>query len=172
MRKLLALSCTLLALTTLHAAPPSKESVEKLLVVTEVEKLLGSMTQQLEASMKNMMEQAFRGQKLPPEARDLSDRFQQKIMANLMAEMSWDKMKSLYLQVYSETFTQEEIDGLVAFYVSPAGKAFVAKMPVVMQKSMSLMQERMGPLMQKTQEAMKEAVQEVEAITKKASVEK
>src|SRR4051812_31679076 len=126
MRTLLSLVFTLVACATVCAAPPSKESVEKLLVATEVEKLLGSMQEQIDGVMKNTMVQAFRGQELPAEARDFSDRFQQKMMANLKSELSWERMKELYIRVYSETFTQEEIDGLLDFYGSPAGKAFVA----------------------------------------------
>jgi uncharacterized protein len=62
--------------------------------------------------------------------------------AMLREEMTWDKLRPVYVQIYQESFTQEEIDGLIAFYESPAGFAFVEKMPFVMQKSMSIMQSR------------------------------
>ncbi len=42
-------------------------------------------------------------------------------------KMSWARMKPLYTKVYQDAFTQEEIDGLIAFYRSPAGAAFVEK---------------------------------------------
>jgi hypothetical protein len=66
-------------------------------------------------------------------------------------------------QIYQESFTQEEIDGLIAFYESPAGVAFVEKMPFAMQKSMSIMQSRMAPMMEKIKAAMKEAIAEPKA---------
>jgi hypothetical protein len=78
------------------------------------------------------------------------------------SELSWEKMRDLYQQVYAETFTQEEVDGLIAFYESPAGKAFVAKMPTVMQKSMVLMQQRMAPMVQRLQQSLQETVLEVQ----------
>ena len=31
-------------------------------------------------------------------------------MTNFRSELSWERMKDLYIRVYSETFTQEEID--------------------------------------------------------------
>ena len=34
-------------------------------------------------------------------------------------------MKDRYVQVYRETFSQEEIDGLIAFYQTPVGQYFV-----------------------------------------------
>ena len=78
-------------------------------------------------------------------------------------EMTWDKLRPLYVQIYQESFTQEEIDGLIAFYESPAGVAFVEKMPFVMQKSMSIMQSRMAPMMEKMKAAIKEAIAEPKA---------
>jgi uncharacterized protein len=167
MRHLCLLACLLIACVPLHAAPPKKESVEKLLVVTDVEKLLTSMQQQIDGVMKNAMNEAFRGQQMTPEAAALSERLQKKLMTNFRSELSWEKMKDLYIRVYTETFTQEEIDGLLEFYGSPAGKAFVAKMPMVMQKTMSLMQERMAPMMENTQRSIQEAVQEVDTLQKK-----
>jgi uncharacterized protein len=72
-------------------------------------------------------------------------------------------LRPLYVQVYQETFTQEEIDGLIAFYESPTGIAFVEKMPVVMQKSMSMMQSRMAPMMEKVRAVMKQTAEEAKA---------
>ena len=78
-------------------------------------------------------------------------------------EMTWDKLRRLYVQIYQQSFIQEEIDGLIAFYESPAGVAFVEKMPFVMQKSMSIMQSRMAPMIEKMKAAMKEAIAEPKA---------
>lgn len=157
----------LLACALAHAAPPSKESIERLLIVTEAEKLVTAMPQQIETVMKANMDQALSGQVMPAEAREFAESFRKKMMAGVMEELSWPKMKDLYLEIYGETFTQEEIDGLIAFYESPAGKAFVVKMPLVMQKSMTAMQQRMGPIMQKMQASMKEALQEMQEMRRK-----
>jgi hypothetical protein len=77
--------------------------------------------------------------------------------------LTWEKLRPLYVQIYQESFTQEEIDGPIAFYESPAGVAFVEKLPFVMQKSMSIMQSRMAPMMEKMKAAMKEAIAEPKA---------
>jgi hypothetical protein len=78
-------------------------------------------------------------------------------------EMSWATLRPMYVQIYRDTFTQKEVDGLIAFYKSPTGVAFVDKMPVVMQKSQALMQTRIGPLAESVRAAMQEAVAEVKA---------
>ena len=74
--------------------------------------------------------------------------------------MSWQRMKPLYVQLYQDTFEQDEVDGLLAFYTSPTGQAFLNKMPVVMQKSMALSQSLMQSALPKMTAAMKEALSE------------
>src|SRR5262249_25615685 len=71
---------------------------------------------------------------------------------NMKEALKWDDLKQMYFQIYSESFTQEEVDGMLAFYESPAGKAVIKKMPVVMQKSMTQVQQRILPLVQKSVE--------------------
>lgn len=158
------LLCSLFAGVSAFAAEPSRESIEKLLVVTDVEKLLTSMQGQIETLLKTTMDQAFQGKVLPPEARQFSESFQRKMVVNLKEELSWEKMKALYMRIYVETFTQEEIDGMIAFYVSPAGKALVAKMPAVMQKTMTLTQERMAPMLENMQRSIQDTIREIETM--------
>jgi uncharacterized protein len=62
-------------------------------------------------------------------------------------------------KVYTDTYTEEEIDGILAFYKSPAGKAFIQKMPEVMQRSMPVMMQMMSdlqPQIKTMMEGMKE----------------
>ena len=167
MKSPLYIACALLICSAARAAVPSNESLEKLLVVTGSEKMVAAVQGQMEQAMKAGMAQAFKNQKLDAEAQQTAEALGKRITADLQEELSWDKLKPIYLQVYSEAFTQEEIDGLIAFYDSPAGKAYVAKMPVVMQKTMVLMQQRIGPMMQKMQVSIQAAAQEAQAAKQK-----
>ena len=88
------------------------------------------------------------------------DLFPAKFAKVLREEMNWASMRPLFTQIYQESYTQEEVDGLVAFYQSPIGIAYTEKMPIVMQKTMTLVQARMGPMMEKMQAAMKQAMEE------------
>jgi uncharacterized protein len=60
-------------------------------------------------------------------------------------------MRPGYVKAYSETFSEEEIDGILAFYESPAGRAMQAKMPILMPKIMALAQAQAGELMPEIQ---------------------
>jgi hypothetical protein len=56
--------------------------------------------------------------------------------------------------------TQSEIEGLTAFYKSPAGMAMLDKMPTVLQKTQALMQAQIAPLVQQMNAALEEVVRE------------
>lgn len=169
MRKLLLATVLSLAIAVpALAAEPSEASLERLFVVTQVEKLSQSMIQQVNTMLKPAFEQALNANKdLTPEerarAQEFSEEYGRKMAPILAEELSWSRMKELHLQIYRSSFTQEEIDGLISFYESPAGKAMIEKMPIVMQKSMTAMQQRMGPMMQKIARAAAETVEAMKA---------
>ena len=148
-----------------YAAEPSQESIEKLLTVTQTQKLVEQMIPQMEDMMKSVADKEIDAQKLPPEksakAKTLSASITKKMTAILREQLSWDNLKKIYIPIYRDSFTQEEVDGLIAFYSSPAGNALIAKMPIVMQKSMAAMQQLIVPMMQEMQKATAQAVEEM-----------
>jgi hypothetical protein len=163
MKRLLAiatLAAALAASLSAHAIPASQESVEKLLAVTKVESTLETMYSGIEQVMRQSMKQAAQGKPLSPEQQRVFDTVPARFVAVMREEMNWQKMKPLYVQLYRETFEQEEVDGLLVFYASPAGRAFVNKMPIVMQKSMALSQSLMQSVIPKMTAAMKDAMTE------------
>jgi len=160
MKKLVVAAATLLLAGSLHAAPASPQSVEAVLEVTRVQTLLNSVYANLEPLMRQSMQQALGGRKVSPEEQHLLDALPAKLAVLMRDELAWEKLKPLYVQVYSESFDQEEIDALLVFYRSPAGQALIGKMPVVMQKSMALVQGQMQAFMPKMQQAIDEAMAE------------
>lgn len=142
------------------AASPSAESLERLLRGMEAEQTVKGVQQYTDTMLKGTIERVAQARPITPGQRRKLDEFTVKMAATMADELSWERMKPIYVQIYSESFTQEEIDGLVKFYESPAGRAFVAKMPLVLNKSMSLMQSRMDGLNQRMQAAIKETLEE------------
>lgn len=146
-----------------YAAPPSVESVEKLLTVTRSEKMLDSVYASLEPVMRATMAEASKGQTLSAEQQRVLELLPANMSKVMREELNWEQMRPLYVQIYQESLTQEEVAGLVAFYESPAGVAMVNKMPVLMQKSMSVMQSRLRPLMEKIKNAVEKTLAEAKA---------
>ena len=159
MKRVLAFAALLAALNA-YAAPASQESVENLLVATKVESMMDSMYSGMEQVMRQGMEQGIQGKPISPEQQRILNAMPAKFVVVMREEMNWQKIKPLYVQLYRDTFEQEEVNELLVFYASPAGQALLNKMPVVMQKSFALSQQLMQSVLPKMQAAMKDAMAE------------
>jgi hypothetical protein len=151
------------SITTTQAAPPSDASINQLLEVSKAGKLMDSVWAQMDGFMKTSMQQVTKGKPLSAAEQAIMDKQQTKMIAIMKDELSWAKIKDGFVQVYRETFSQEEVDGIIAFYKSPAGQAFIDKQPALMKNTMTLMQQRMGPIMQKIQQMTEETAKEIKA---------
>jgi hypothetical protein len=144
-----------------QAAPPSDQSIDQLLQLTKVAKLMDSVFDQMDGMIKTSLQQATKGKPLSADEQAIMDKQQAKMVSIMKEELSWDKMKDLYIQAYRETFSQEEINGLIAFYRTPVGQSFVSKQPELMKRSLTIMQQRMGPMMQRIQKMTEETALEM-----------
>jgi hypothetical protein len=155
------IAATLLSFSA-AAQQASDATVERLMAVTRAEKLVetmsGSMDQVMDAAIKAAVTEP-----LSPEQQRKLDASLAKIKEAVHAEFTWDRLKPRYMKLYKETFTDEEILGLIAFYESPAGQALLAKMPLLMQKSIALSQEQMKTMIPRMKSAVEDAVVQAKA---------
>ncbi len=77
----------------------------------------------------------------------------------IRSEVTYEKFKPIYVKIYGESLDQAEVDGMIAFYETPAGQAVLSKMPLIAQKSMAAAREMMATLMPRIQAAAVEAAQ-------------
>jgi hypothetical protein len=127
--------------------------IEKLMTSMNIDKQMNTVFTQ----MKSMV-----ASQLPATATDeqkaKAAELQEKIFNLMQSRMSWEKMRPQYVKLYSDTFSDEEIDGLAAFYESPAGKAMLEKMPVLMAKSMSIAQDILKEIAPQIQQIVKDSL--------------
>src|ERR1051326_2800018 len=144
----LIIAVTLLwCVSPVRADEASKSAkAEELLQLTQGDQMMKMM----EPMMKGMMAQADKN--MSPEQRARVGDIQQKVMALVAVGLS--KAKPALVKVYTDTYTEEEIDGILGFYKSSAGKAFLQKMPQVMERSMPVMMQMMGDLQPELQKMM------------------
>ena len=129
-----------------NAAAPTPQSIEQLLTLTRAEKILDAIKPQMAAMIKAGMDQALKDRKPGAEERKVLDDYVDESMKIMNTELTMDRLMPLYVQTYSSNFTQEEVDGMIAFYQSPAGKSMIAKTPQLMQGLMTGMQPLMVPM--------------------------
>jgi hypothetical protein len=142
-----------------RAAPPSPESVERLMVVMQVQSQLETTYAQVLPAMQSSMRQTLATQLKPDEAARLFDAVLPRVNALLLEQLSWARLKPDFARIYAETYSQDEIDGLIAFYGGPLGAALISKMPQLLNRSIQLMQERMAPVLQQVAQVTKEEIE-------------
>lgn len=143
--------------------PPSEASIKQLLEVAQARKLVDSIMMQMDNLMQQSMAQATKGQTVPPKVQKEIDKGRSEALAMMKDLLDWSKLEPLYVRVYQKSFSQQEVDGMVAFYKTPAGQAVIGKMPAVMQNTMDEMQQMMAPVMQKIQKMQQDVVAEMKA---------
>lgn len=156
MKKVL-MAAVLLSLLPLSApaAAPTEASLEQLMEVTRVREFMASMQAPIEQNIRASAALALKGKSLTAAQQQELEVALQKIATIVRSEISYEKLKPTYLKIYRESLDQAEVDGMIAFYQTPAGQAVILKMPVITQKSMGAVQEMLGSLMPRLEAALK-----------------
>jgi uncharacterized protein len=145
-------------------APASDASIREMLELMDARLLIDNMKGQVEAMTSNVTRDALKGQDITPERQAILDRTQAKISAVTAEMLNWDTLLPLYLRTYRTSFTQSEIDGVIKFYKSPAGRAYLKKMPLAMQHVMQELPSFIKAMQEKMVAIQKETMQELKAL--------
>jgi hypothetical protein len=132
-------------------AAPSPESVKRLLAALGLEKNLTNLHSHLDNQVKNWIASATRGVIPSKEDKAALDAWHDKVFGEAKETLSWVSMQEMYVEIYTQNFTQADIDDLIAFYESPTGKVWATKQVSVGQQAQMSMSKRIGPVLQRAQ---------------------
>lgn len=139
-----------------HAENSAKqEKIEKIFELMDAEKMIDSLYTQIDQLYAKMAEDL----NVEKEDRPVFERYMQKLSALMREEMTWEKMKGPITEIYVTHYTEDEIDALLAFYSSEAGRSILKKMPAVLRDSMQISQNMLVRFMPR----MRALVQEMSA---------
>jgi uncharacterized protein len=145
---------------------PTEASIRQLLEVAQAHKLVDSVMAQMDSLLQQTIAQATKGQPIPDKVQKDIDQRRTEVLTMMKDLLDWKKLEPMYVRIYQKTFTQQEIDGMIAFYKTPAGQAVITKMPAAMQNTIDEMQQMMGPVMQKMQQMQRDVAAELKAESK------
>ncbi len=157
-RIFLAVICIVMLTSTVATADQAgeKKAVLKMLEITNAR----NMSVQIMKSMEAMMDRQFQTEtvKLSPKGQEALMAIRKDTVKWLQENFSWDQMKDMYVDIYTQVFTEDEINQLVQFYQSPLGKKMLAKMPelirLTFEKSQALVQKKMPLFQEKLQKSL------------------
>jgi hypothetical protein len=146
-----------------QGARPTEASVRRVLAAAHLDTILGTYSAQIETSLRASMQHELAGQTLNPEQGAIMNQMQDKIVALMREEMDWKRMEPQIIELYRNTFSQPEVNGMLSWYTSATGKAVVAKMPVVTQQMADYAQERVQDVVPKLMQLQKDTVAQLKA---------
>lgn len=161
--KSMLLVVLLLLAPALYADDASKKAkVEDLIQLTQLEKNYSQMIDLMMDSMSVAVGQQISDVRMTPTREKMLSEFQEEVTKLFREQFGWDYMHGVYTKLYNEEFTEEEIEGMVAFYQTPAGKSVIEKTPNVMAKASAMGQERAQSLQPAIMQLMKDLMNRIE----------
>lgn len=124
----------------------------ELLVVMQMEKRFGGMQEQMQRLAEGQINS------LGIAATEKEKMIQIKQITNniLFSEFSWAAMKGEFTNIYAETYTEEELKGIISFFKSSAGQAYVRKANELNVRLMEMSQNHAMQILPKIEKAVAE----------------
>ncbi len=158
-KKFVLVCCFVLSCAPAHSGVKEHRALaEELIKITDGDTVMEKMKAQVTMIFQQITAQMNMQEADKPKLEKYSKRFD----AILKEDMAWDKVKDQYLDLYTKVFTEEETKGLVDFYKSDLGKKVTAKMPDLMQQSMTVARTYMQTVVPKLEGLTEEMRQDFE----------
>ena len=136
-----------------------RTKAEEMLTLTKTDSLMAQQLGALRDRVNELASQQSGAAAATPAQKQLTADYLKQVQGVTDDEVGWAKLRPIVIQSYADTFTEADLDGIIAFYKSPAGQAIVSKTPELSTKTMTLVQDRikdMQPkLAQMTEDYMK-----------------
>jgi hypothetical protein len=129
---------------------PNQEQLAKLFKLMRVQDQLESITKAMSAAMQQQMAAQIKQiQQAHPEMGAMNEELQQaltkitsKFMERAMNLLTSAEMIEDMTKIYQKHFTRSDVDGIIAFYGSPAGQHLLEKQPVILQEYLPVVLQR------------------------------
>jgi uncharacterized protein len=150
MRKLpfLLAVALLLSAAAAHADDASKHAkVKELFQLTSMQNRVDQIRVSALAQARSFAAQQFAstGVSAQPDPKGLAV-YYDKLNALVAESYNWTKLEPAYEKVYSDLYTEDELDGILAFYRSPIGQAYLSKTPEATRQLLQISKQQFDAL--------------------------
>jgi hypothetical protein len=150
---------------------PTNEQLTRLFEVMRIREQIAStskmmpqlMQQQFSEQLENMEKEHPELSSMKEEQRQAASGIMQKYMTRATGVYTTNEMLADMKAIYQRHLSRSDVDGIIAFYSSPAGQHMLDMVPVIMQEympaAMEKMQVKMRPLIEDMQKELTELVE-------------
>src|SRR5271155_2277412 len=165
-RPLLVLAAVLLfSATAAHADDASKHAkVKELFQLTSMQNRVDQIRVSALAQARSFAAQQFASTGVSAQRDDKGTAaFYVQLNAVVAEGYNWTKLEPAYEQVYADLYTEDELDGILAFYKSPVGQAFLAKTPEATRQVLQISKQQFDALTPQIQKLTEDYVAHLKA---------
>ena len=140
-----------------------RAKAEQMLELTKTDGMMKEQLANLQERINTMAKQQFSQGSLTPAQVTLTDAYLKQVQDLTNDEVGWEKLRPALVQSYADTFTDADLDGIIAFYKSPAGNALLTKSPDIANKTMVMVQDKIKDLQPKLGQITEEYAKKMQA---------
>ena len=158
----LLVCCVVPAVAQSNQAPASKDEIVRLINLMQNGQDLQSQLKPLMEQMKKGEWEMFQdqlkadGKELSPEKMQAAKEYLDTSIDEAIKQFPEQELRDRLVIIYQKHFTSDDINALLTFYTSPAGRKFLGEMPALMQEvmgaSMDVMRARLPSIMKALEE--------------------
>ena len=162
-RIILAALTLLLCLPTIARADDAsrRAKIEELFTLMHIDRTMKQVMDGVLQQVKALSQQQLAGKTISATDQKKLDAFQQKVFDVVNDQMGWKQLEPDYVKLYSDAYSEEEIDGILNFYKSPIGQTMLAKTPELTSKALQLSQQRMKIVQPQLMQLMQDFLKDV-----------
>ena len=136
------------------------DAAEGLLTAMHTEQMVEGTTTRMLTVVDRFNQSVIKQGNLTTEQSDAIQKAEDEARDTIRKELGYPTLKSEFIQAYADTFSEQELKDLAAFYNSPVGQKLVEKQPALNEKVGKSAQ-------QKTQTVLRGVVQKLQAVAQK-----
>jgi len=145
-----------------------RAAAEELLSLTKADQMVKALSGQ----MQTMMEQQFVQMEVPTDLQPILKKYQARLFTALEQELDSQGWKKDVVSVYVDTFTEDELQGIIDFYKSPIGQVWVEKTPLLISKVMQISQKKIPQIIEKMKGIAAKLIEEMKSEVQKKQDER
>ena len=125
---------------------------QEMVDILHTDKMIGQVADNIRKQV-DQAAQTVAGSNPTPEAKTKLDDFERKVSGMIDSELNWKALQPEFVNIYAKTFTEDELNGILAFYKSPVGQAFLTKSPTIGPQVSQITQPRLEALQTQVRQA-------------------
>lgn len=151
---------------TARADDASKRAkAEELFKVLRMDQTMEQLSSSILKQVQQITESMPGANQATPEQKKQIAAFQQRVVDLVNQRIGWKALEPDFITLYASTYTEEELDGILAFYKSPVGQSMLAKTPELMAKSTEISRQKMQVLQPELEQMVQDFLKQMAAST-------